>query len=542
MLEELHVRDLALIEEVWLELGPGMTVLTGETGAGKTVLVGALKLLVGERGDSTLVRAGADEALVEGRFARAGADVLVRRRLSAEGRSRCALGGEMASVGDLADRVGPLVDLHGQHEHQALLSPANHAGYLDRFVGEAAASAVGAYRVAFESHKAAAAELDALSAMLEDRDERAGYLRFQISEIDAVAPREGEDAELEAVLPALRHAGRLTEAAALAHRAVSEEGGAADRLAEARAALRVADGLDPALDALAAELERVAVAADEAAVLLREYGERVEHDPRALDEVESRLAALSLLKKKYGPALADVLDARGAAVATLEALDSGEDSLAEARAREATARSALETAGNELAALRLEAAGRFTAELSDAAADLALPGARFDVDFADLPMESWTMDGPQRVEFLFSSVSDGPTRPLARIASGGEVSRVMLALKSVLGRADSVPVLVFDEVDSGIGGVTALAVGRRLAELSRDHQVLVVTHLAQVAVFADRQIVVRKEDASGSARTAVTVVEGEERIAEIARMLAGSDSEAGLAHARELMATAAGTA
>lgn len=537
MLEELHVRDLALIDEAWLELGPGLTVLTGETGAGKTVLVGALKLLLGERGDSGLVRSGASEALVEGRFAVDG-EILARRRLSAEGRSRCTLDGEMATVGELAERLGPVVDLHGQHEHQALLHPSHHASYLDRFAGAKAAEACRAYRGAYERAREAADELERLSASLADRERRADYLRFQIADIDAVAPKAGEDEDLGMQLPILRHGEKLAHASATAFHALHDEGGASDRCREALGALSPVLGIDAALDLLAERLSSAMAELDDVGVGLRDYGEGVGHDPRALNTAEDRLAALQALKKKYGPMLGDVLSAREMAVMELETLDAGEDGLRRAQEALDAADEALRLAGERLTEARAEAVPRFAAALAETLAELAMPSARFDVTIEPLPFERWTADGPHRVEFTFSSNAGEPARPLAKVASGGEVSRVMLALKSALGAADSVPVLVFDEVDVGIGGATALAVGRLLRELASQHQVLVVTHLAQVAAFADRHLVVAKAEVDGRTVTRVAPVEGAARVAEVARMLSGSDSATSLAHAEELLSAA----
>lgn len=538
VLDELHVRDLALIEEVHLEFGPGMTVLTGETGAGKTALVGAIKLLVGERADATMVRAGAAETVVQGRIARDGREIIARRRVNAEGRSRCTLDGEMATVGNLALTVGPLFDLHGQHEHQALLHPGEHAGYLERFIGEPADAARAEYIRAFREFVGARDDLERLEARSAEDRERADYLRFVVDEITSVAPRDGEDAELEARLPALRHGERLTEAAGAAYASMRSDGGASDALAEAEAALARVAGLDPRLDALAEELSSARLAVDELAVSVRDYAEGIEHDPRALNVVEARLAALAALKKKYGPDLEAVLRTQADARDRLDALDSGEEGREAARAALARAREAVEHAGAELARVRREAETEFLGALVAEASELGMHNTRFGISFGDLPFEQWTEDGPQRVEFLCAAGPDQPLRPLVKIASGGEVSRVMLALKTVLGEADQVPVLVFDEVDAGIGGATAQAVGVKLSRLSRRHQVLVVTHLAQVAACADHHLVVRKEVTADGVRTVVTRVERDERVDEIARMLSGESSEASRAHAEELLRNA----
>jgi DNA repair protein RecN (Recombination protein N) len=538
VLEELHVKDLALIDEAWLELGSGMTVLTGETGAGKTVLVGALKLLLGERADATLVRSGTAEAVVEGRFTIDGRERFARRRLSAEGRSKCYLDGEMATVAGLDEALGASVDLHGQHEHQALLHPARHAGYLDRFIGTPAADALATYRDAWAATVRARQDADRLAAALSDRDSRMVQLRWIVDEVDSVAPKPGEDAAIEERLPRMRHAERLTEASAAAFNALRGDEGASDRLGEALAALHAAGGLDPALDGMAEDLASAIGAIDEAGTRIRDYGESIDYDLAALNEAESRLAALTALKRKHGGTLDDAVAARESAAAELETLEAGNAGLEAAQEAVGHAEAGLREAGEALATVRLEAAPAFTEQLAAAASDLALPGAVFEVAFSPLEFGSWTVDGPHKVEFLFSSSAGEPARPLARIASGGEVSRVMLALKGVLGAADTVPVLVFDEIDAGIGGATALAVGRRLAQLAQGRQVLVVTHLAQVAAFADAHLVVEKSEADGRAVTRVRPVAGEERVVEVARMLAGSDSDTGLAHARELISTA----
>ncbi len=536
MLEELHVRDLALIREARLEFGPGMTVLTGETGAGKTALLGALKLLLGERADSGAVRSGAAEASVQGRFLSAGEELIAKRRVSSDGRSRCSLDDEMATVGALAERVGPLVDLHGQHEHQALLAAATHVGYLDRRAGSPAHAALDAYRVARRAHSDAVAARDALAARLADAARNEDYLRFVAEEIGRVDPRPGEDDELEARLPALQHGERLAETAGEVTSLLRGEGGGLDRLAAAAAALQKVSGIDPALDELSARLAEASALTDDVSVEMRSYRDRIEHDPAALDEVLSRLSALSGLKKKYGPRLEDVLRTYGEARDALASGEAGEGALDAADAEVVAAESSLRQAADTLAAVREAAVPGFVEALSAAVAELAMAGTHFEVSISVLPFESWTEDGPHRVEFLYSPAPTQPARPLARIASGGEISRVMLALKGVLGEADTVETLVFDEIDAGIGGSTATAVGRRLAELARARQVIVVTHLAQVAAFADTQLLVNKEIDGGDVSTSVTPVDGEARVAEIARMLSGNESEASLAHARELLA------
>ncbi len=537
MLEELHVRNLALIEEAWLEFGPGMTVLTGETGAGKTALVGALKLLLGERADSTMVRSGSEGALVEGRFTVGEDELFARRTLTAEGRSRCTLGGEMATVGLLGERLGGLVDLHGQHEHQSLLRPSVHVQYLDRYIGRDVEDALASYRSARAEYERVTGAVAQLESSLADGERRADYLRFVIQDIDAVAPVPGEEEQMEQRLPALRYGERLAEAAAEAHQSLRGDAGAADLTARARDAIVRVSSLDPALDEIEGRLEGLSASLNDLGMELRAYGDGIVHDAAELDVVESRMAALSGLKKKYGPRFEDVLETRDEAAGELATLDAGEEGLEEARRLAKRAAEAVDARASELRSIRHTAVPGFVQELSDAVADLAMGGATFDVSFSELARDQWTYEGPDRIEFLYAPSPGQPARPLARIASGGEVSRVMLALKSVLNQADDVPVLVFDEVDAGIGGATAQAVGRRLKDLARNHQVLVITHLAQVAVHADHHLVVSKSVVDDSARTEVRGVSDDERVEEIARMLSGGESAASIEHARDLMAS-----
>lgn len=540
MLEELHVRDLALVEDAWLEFGPGMTVLTGETGAGKTALISAMKLLLGERADSGSVRSGAAESLVEGRFVIGGEEVLVRRRASADGRSRCTLDGEMATVKALAERIGPTVDLLGQHEHQALLHVSNHSRYLDGYAGEGATAALSAYREALRAFDAARTERERLERRLRDANEHAEQLRFVVDDIARVNPVLGEDDEIEARLPALQHAERLAGAAAEAAHLVRGDDGASDGLAAAAAVLGKVEGIDPELDGLAERVSEALALADDVGSELRAYRDAVRHDPADLDALQSRMSELHGLTRKYGPTLAEVIRTRDEAERALGEATLGAELLDRASEEVSRTEGDLREAASALEAVRAAAAPRLVAELTAAVAELAMGGSSFEVALDPLEFEQWTSSGPSKVEFLYSPAAGHPARPLARIASGGEISRVMLALKGVIGAADTVETLVFDEVDAGVGGAIAHDVGRRLAELAVAHQVIVVTHLAQVAAYADTHLVVRKAGSANEQGTTVARVDGDERALEVARMLSGNDSDASLAHARELLYSARG--
>jgi DNA repair protein RecN (Recombination protein N) len=340
-------------------------------------------------------------------------------------------------------------------------------------------------------------------------------------------------------LPALQHAQRLSEAAGEAAEALRGDDGALDSLGAARAALSRVAGIDSELDSLGERLAEAEALLDDVSSATRVYRDAVEHDPRALDAAMTRLSALTGLTRKYGPLLDDVLGQRDEARNRLAEMGYGSEELSRAAERVALARVELVRSAETLELLRRNGAPGFVEALAEAASDLAMEGASYDVRFSELPFDSWTADGASRIEFLFAAGPGQPPRPLTRVASGGEISRVMLALKSVLGNADTVQTLVFDEIDAGIGGSTATAVGRRLAQLALTHQVIVVTHLAQVAAFADRHVVVSKSVDGERAATTAVEVSGTDRIAEVARMLSGSDSEASCAHASELLQAAA---
>lgn len=535
MLEELHVRDLALIGETWIELGPGLTVFTGETGAGKTALLGALQLLMGARADSTTVRHGASEALVEGRFFAQDREIFVKRRLSADGRSRCAVNDEMSTVSALADVVGPLVDLHGQHEHQSLLRPATHVGFLDSWASEEISPLLSTYREALQRHKDAVRTVDVVEAEARSAAEDADYLRFVVDEIERVDPRPGEDAELRAVLPTLEHAQRLSESAGGAASALRGDEGAGDAIARAVHGLEKVRGIDAVLDGLLDQLVESSIVVEEIGRSLREYRDSIEHDPQRHERVLSRLAELSGLSKKYGGSLGAVIERHDSAARSLALATDSQEAIAAARREEEHARQLLIEAAERVRDARQAAIPQFIERLGEAVADLEMPGARFEAQVSALDLESWTAGGPDRIEFLYSPAPATPARPLAKIASGGEISRVMLALKGVLGAADQTPTLVFDEIDAGIGGATATAVARRIALLAKTHQVLVVTHLAQVAAFADTHFVVSKSQTPTEVSTSVDQVDGDRRIEELARMLSGSVSVTSRDHAVELM-------
>ena len=540
MIDELRARDVALIRDATIEPAAGLTVLTGETGAGKTALLSSIKLLVGERADAGMVREGAPSLEVEGRLFLRGDDedgTVVRRRVGADGRGRVEMDGRMASVRELAERVGSTVDLCGQHEHQRLLAVQTHVDMLDSWIGAAAADALATYQDALANARAAAAELERVHEMGRATGEKLDEAAFVLRRIDEVDPREGELEELEAQLPRVEHGEALMAAASGARELLSGDGGACDSLGDAVRALSDASRYDVALGTWAKTLESSLIDIEDVASELRDYADEVDFDPDELERLQTRLAALEGLRRAYGPRMADVFERRERAREVVAAASDGGE--LERRAREELDRreAELSRAADALDAVRAEAAPRLARAVSEQMAFLEMGTAALEVSQERLPRAEWGRRGPSRVEFLYRPGAGLTARPLRKIASGGEVSRVMLALKVVLGESDDCETLVFDEVDAGVGGATAVALASVLARLATTHQVIVVTHLAQVAVAAERHYLVRKlEGELGVPETTLVEISGEDRVAEVARMLSGDTGAASRDLAREMLA------
>lgn len=544
MIDELHVRDVALIHDATIRPAAGLTVLTGETGAGKSALLSSVKLLMGERADAGAVREGADALVVEGRLFLDGQDpdgMVVRRRVGKDGRGRVSIDGKMASVRELAEGVGSSIDLCGQHEHQRLLQQGSHVDLLDSWAGEEVAPTLEAYKEALRNAAKAAKELNRVREMCKSAAERLDEANFVLSRIDEVNPKEGELEELEATLPRAEHAESLLRAAMGAREALSGEDGVLDLLSEALDELRGAQRYDENLRTYANALESAVIDIEDVAAELRDYRDSMDFDAEALSEMQTRMAQLRGLMRSYGPHMEDVFARREQAAELVSAAQNGDALLARAKKQADAAEAKLRVAADALDSARRKAAPRFTRLVSEQMAFLEMGTAQLDVAFEKLPRAQWSASGPSKIELMYRPAAGLTARPLRRIASGGEVSRVMLACKVVLGEADATETLVFDEVDAGVGGATAVALASVLARLATTHQVIVVTHLAQVAVRGTCHYLVRKSDEfseDGIPQTVIVPLEGEERVAEIARMLSGDASDMSLAHARDMLRAA----
>lgn len=539
MIDEIRVENLALIREASLVPCSGLTVLTGETGAGKTALLSALKLLMGERADASSVREGEAGLVVEGRFFKGADDPEgfgVVRSVSADGRSRVKIDGSISSVRELATRVGSMIDLCGQHEHQSLLDSANHVRMVDSWAADTIAPILDDYRAKLHVARAAAAELARVTEASRSKGALLDEARFTVERISEVDPRLGEYEELEESLPRAEHAEALASAANDAQSLLSEENAALDSLNGAIAELQRMAGVDKKLSEFADSLAEASILIEDAAADLRRYRDSVDFDPDELARQQDRFAQLKGLLRQYGPTMDDVFARLESSKELLSLVDDAEERVKRARLELDAAESDLVQAARALMKARSVAGPRFCREVVRQMARLEMGGAEVLWDERELPRERWTDSGPSICELLYRSGSGLTPRPLKRIASGGELSRVLLAAKVVMGSADHAGTLVFDEVDAGVGGATARSLATVLADLAKTHQVIVVTHLAQVAVVADAHYVVRKADTgSGIPETSLVPVEADERVAEIARMLSGDSSPESLAHARAML-------
>ena len=572
MIDEIQVHNLALIRDASFEPCKGLTVITGETGAGKTALLSALKLLMGVRASADMVRDGEEGLVVSGRFFKhdiksgflssteivnndaAGDDgsahdsgldgvdataepveMVVTRKVSADGRSRASIDGGMASVKELSTLVAPTIDLCGQFEHQQLMRPANHLRMLDAWAGDDCAQARAEYARAFSAATAASAELKRVQEAQQSSSAQVEDARFALRRIDEVDPQPGEYDELLHDLEIAEHAEALARAADAAHEALSGEEGALDALNAAASALETAGRVDRELAELAQSLREAGYVLEDVSAQSRDYRDKVDFDPETLAAQQERYSQLQGLLRAFGPRMEDVFATRERAAETVSLVDDSATRIKAAQRAVEQAEQELQKAADALDEARSQAAPKFAGAVTAVMDRLEMGGAELVCSFERLERSSWTSAGPSSFEFMYRPGRGMQARPLARIASGGEVSRVMLATKVVLGAEDDVDTLVFDEVDAGVGGAVAVALADVISDLARTHQVIVVTHLAQVAVHGQSHYVVRRAQGDAGPETQLAPVAGEDRVDEIARMLSGSITETSRAHARELL-------
>ena len=539
MLTLLKIRNLALVDELAWELGAGLIGVTGETGAGKSVIVGALKLVLGERADKSLIRTGEDQCLVEavfelthtaginpileeGGLAPCDDNQLIVRRTIGQSASRQFVNDSPVTLA-LLKRLGEhLVDLHGPHDHQSLLSADRQLAMLDAYAGSE--NQLATYRETYRAWRTKHAALEELRNAENATEHEIDLLKHQIGEIDAAQLNPAEEQDLEDRWRRANNASRLMESAAAAISTLNGENGILDRLGELQRLIRDLEKLDPSISEKTASLETAAVELQDLEGNLADYTQELEINPAEAETLAERVNLIESLKRKYGPSLADVLNRRDNAAARLDSIENRSDKIEQLEREVAEGRKALDATGKTLAAARRKAAPKLAKEISTQLKDLGFKQSSFEV-----PLNSLADPGPHGLEsadFLFGPNPGEPLMPLRQIASSGEISRVMLAIKSALAEQDDTPLMVFDEIDANVGGEVARAVGAKMAALGTRHQVIAITHFPQVAATASHHFVVEKEVSAGRTRSRLFPVAGETRIQELVRMLGGGGKQA----------------
>lgn len=555
MLLQLQIENIAIIDRLNISLEQGFNVLTGETGAGKSILIDSINALLGSRVSRELIRAGAEKASVQGLFNKPeGLDalleaydipndddtLLISRSFTEAGKNTCRVNGSLVTVAMLKDIGQRLIDIHGQHDNQSLLRPETHIALLDLFAGEALISVKNEYRCLLEELKIQQNKLKALSGAGGDRERTMDILRFQIDEIGKASLYEGEDEDLERQSRILANSEDIVSAFSQAYQAVrggeNDEIAACDGIQLALEALHRVEDIDPAYAAIAAALEEVEDKLSDISRDIRHIRDHVEYDPRLHKSIEERISLIQGLKKKYGASISDILHFKEEAVKRLDELERSEELILALKESIKITEAKLTALCEKMHGHRLEAAEVLAKGIMKELSELEMPKTAFSAAVMSAPEAGFTPDGTDQVEFMISPNPGEPLKPLSKIASGGEMSRVMLAVKAMLAGIDSIPTLIFDEIDSGVSGKAASRVGEKLSAVAAGHQVLCITHHAQIASLADAHFYISKAEQNGRTVTQVTVLEGKQREDEITRLLSGEHvTDAARSLARELL-------
>lgn len=558
MLQSLYLENIALIEKLGIELFPGFNVLTGETGAGKSIIIDAVNFVLGERTSRDLIRNGAARAKVEAVFSLNegdaafaaldalgiecdGNELILSRELSAAGRNACRVNGTLVPVASLKSVSDTLVDIHGQHEHQALLDAENHISYLDAYCHAESLPIIEKIDAIVSRRNELMLKRNSGFSSEREREREMDMLRYQIEEIASANLEAGEEERLNAEKTVLLNAERIRTALETAHMALSgaEEGSALSAIDTARRSMRNIDALNKDYEALGDKIEELYYAAEDISFVLRDTSENVESDMQRLEEIEQRLKLISDLKRKYGRTVEDVIDFGKDAGTKLNELENAEALAAELDAKLDKLKAEYNVAADELSKVRRAAGDRLKRDVLNELKDLGMAKAMFDVALSDASGGESRKGGRETAEFMLSANPGEPLKPLEKVASGGELSRIMLCFKSIFADNDRVPTLIFDEIDTGISGRTAAVVGEKMLGIAKKHQVICVTHLAQIAALAEAHLMVRKYDDGKNTFVETRQLNEEEKVQRIAQMMDGeSDSPSALTHARELIARA----
>lgn len=558
MLQSLYLENIALIEKLGIELFPGFNVLTGETGAGKSIIIDAVNFVLGERTSRDLIRNGAARAKVEAVFSLnegdaafaaldalgiecEGNELILSRELSAAGRNACRVNGTLVPVASLKSVSDTLVDIHGQHEHQALLDAENHISYLDAYCHAESLPIIEKIDAIVSRRSELMLKRNSGFSSEREREREMDMLRYQIEEIASANLEAGEEERLNAEKTVLLNAERIRTALETAHMALSgaEEGSALSAMDTARRSMRDIAALNKDYEALGDRIEELYYAAEDISFTLRDTSENVESDMQRLEEIEQRLKLISDLKRKYGRTIEDVIDFGKDAGTKLNELENAEALAAELDAKLDKLKAEYNVAADELSKVRRAAGERLKRDVLNELKDLGMAKAMFDVALSDASGGEPRKGGRETAEFMLSANPGEPLKPLEKVASGGELSRIMLCFKSIFADNDRVPTLIFDEIDTGISGRTAAVVGEKMLGIAKKHQVICVTHLAQIAALADAHLMVRKYDDGKNTFVETRQLNEDEKVQRIAQMMDGeSDSPSALTHARELIARA----
>ena len=558
MLQSLYLENIALIEKLGIELFPGFNVLTGGTGAGKSIIIDAVNFVLGERTSRDLIRNGAARAKVEAVFnlnegdaafaaldalgiEYDGNELILSRELSAAGRNACRVNGTLVPVASLKSVSDTLVDIHGQHEHQALLDAENHISYLDAYCHAESLPIIEKIDAIVSRRNELMLKRNSGFSSEREREREMDMLRYQIEEIASANLEAGEEERLNAEKTVLLNAERIRTALETAHMALSgaEEGSALSAIDTARRSMRDIAALNKDYEALGDKIEELYYAAEDISFVLRDTSENVESDMQRLEEIEQRLKLISDLKRKYGRTVEDVIDFGKDAGTKLNELENAEALAAELDAKLDKLKAEYNVAADELSKVRRAAGDRLKRDVLNELKDLGMAKAMFDVALSDASGGESRKGGRETAEFMLSANPGEPLKPLEKVASGGELSRIMLCFKSIFADNDRVPTLIFDEIDTGISGRTAAVVGEKMLGIAKKHQVICVTHLAQIAALADAHLMVRKYDDGKNTFVETRQLNEEEKVQRIAQMMDGeSDSPSALTHARELIARA----
>ncbi len=558
MLQSLYLENIALIEKLGIELFPGFNVLTGETGAGKSIIIDAVNFVLGERTSRDLIRNGAARAKVEAVFSLNegdaafaaldalgieydGNELILSRELSAAGRNACRVNGTLVPVASLKSVSDTLVDIHGQHEHQALLDAENHISYLDAYCHAESLPIIEKIDAIVSRRNELMLKRNSGFSSQREREREMDMLRYQIEEIASANLEAGEEERLNAEKTVLLNAERIRTALETAHMALSgaEEGSALSAIDTARRSMRDIAALNKDYEALGDKIEELYYAAEDISFVLRDTSENVESDMQRLEEIEQRLKLISDLKRKYGRTVEDVIDFGKDAGTKLNELENAEALAAELDAKLDKLKAEYNVAADELSKVRRAAGDRLKRDVLNELKDLGMAKAMFDVALSDASGGEPRKGGRETAEFMLSANPGEPLKPLEKVASGGELSRIMLCFKSIFADNDRVPTLIFDEIDTGISGRTAAVVGEKMLGIAKKHQVICVTHLAQIAALAEAHLMVRKYDDGKNTFVETRQLNEEEKVQRIAQMMDGeSDSPSALTHARELIARA----